>query len=90
MRLRWSLGSQRDLRQIPDYIRNERPSAAGKVLAGIRQGCQSLTCAPLRGRPGNRKGTRELILPPLPYVIVYRVRDSYIQIVRIWHGAQNR
>ena len=32
----------------------------------------------------------ELVLFPLPYVAVYRVKESTIEILHIWHGAQNR
>ena len=43
---------------------------------------------PRRGRPGRKDGTRELVLSPLPYVVVYAVRGDVIYIVRILHGAQ--
>ena len=39
---------------------------------------------------GREKGTRELVLSPLPYIAVYRVRESTIEILHIWHGAQDR
>ena len=44
---------------------------------------------PRRGRPGKKEGTRELVLSPLPYVVVYRISDEVIQLVRILHGSQN-
>ena len=31
---------------------------------------------PHRGRPGRKVGTRELVIPSLPYLIVYTVRDD--------------
>ncbi len=43
-----------------------------------------------RGRPGKEPGTRELVLPPLPYVVVYRVRDEIVEIARVFHAAQSR
>jgi len=33
-------------------------------------------------------GRRELVFPPLPYIVVYRVTDSAVEISRIFHGAQ--
>ncbi len=42
---------------------------------------------PNLGRPGEVSGTRELVSPP--YVIVYRIADEFIEILHIWHGAQN-
>jgi len=43
---------------------------------------------PGRGRPGRRTGTRELVLSPLPYIVVYQIRGEVIDIVRILHGTQ--
>jgi plasmid stabilization system protein ParE len=45
---------------------------------------------PHRGRPGREEGTRELVFPPLPYVAVYRVKEESVEILRIYHGAQER
>jgi plasmid stabilization system protein ParE len=44
---------------------------------------------PERGRPGLVIGTRE-ITTVWPYVIVYRVTAMDVEIIRIWHGAQER
>jgi toxin ParE1/3/4 len=48
----------------------------------------ALVSIPFRGRPGKKEGTRELVLSPLPYIVVYRITDDAIHIVRILHGAQ--
>ena len=33
-------------------------------------------------------GTRELVISPLPYIVVYKVLGDIIFVVRILHGAQ--
>jgi len=33
-------------------------------------------------------GTRELLLLPLPFIIVYRVKSDAVEIANIVHGAQ--
>jgi hypothetical protein len=43
---------------------------------------------PLVGRVGREAGTRELGLAPMPHIVVYRIRDTGIEILR--HGARNR
>ena len=43
---------------------------------------------PNRGRPGKKEGTRELVLSPLPYLVVYAVHGDVIFVVRILHRAQ--
>jgi toxin ParE1/3/4 len=43
---------------------------------------------PHRGRPGKKEGTREMVLSPLPYIVVYRIASDAIHNLRILHGAQ--
>ena len=43
-----------------------------------------------RGRPGREEGTGEILFPPTPYVAVYRVREQTIEVMRIYHAAQDR
>jgi len=45
---------------------------------------------PQRGRAGLKPGTRELVLMPLPYIIVYGIEGESIHIYRILHAAQDR
>jgi len=46
---------------------------------------------PHSGKHGMEEGTRELVIPKLPYIVAYWVMESdVVQILRIWHGAQNR
>jgi toxin ParE1/3/4 len=90
MRIRWTVPAAHDLYRITSYIRRNNPEAARTVAKAIYDGCESLTQSPNRGRKGTEPGTRELVFSPLPYIAVYRVKESVIEIMRIWHGAQNR
>ena len=89
MRIRWTQPAVNDLTGICDYL-DERGSAAisRRVALMIYRSATSLQKFPNRGRPGRQAGTRELILTSLPYVIVYRIREDAVQILRILHGAQ--
>lgn len=78
-----------DLQQIRNYISQDNPQAASRMAVEIAAACDRLELFPERGRPGKKPGTRELTAV-WPYVIVYRVRPDGIDIVRIWHGRQNR
>jgi toxin ParE1/3/4 len=40
------------------------------------------------GRGGRVPGTRELVLRPLPFIVVYRVRRSRIEVIALLHGAR--
>lgn len=43
---------------------------------------------PNGGRQGRVRGTRELALPPLPFIVIYRIMDTAVEIANIVHGAQ--
>ena len=78
-----------DLARIRTYIGQENPAAANRVAVQLLAACDRLEYLPERGRPGLVPGTRELAAV-WPYVIVYRVTPEGVQILRIWHGAQDR
>ena len=78
-----------DLARIRDHIGQQNPAAANRVAVQLLAACDRLEHLPERGRPGLVPGTRELAAM-WPYVIVYRVTPEEVQILRIWHGAQDR
>jgi toxin ParE1/3/4 len=78
-----------DLAEIRFYIGSESPAAASRVAIQIAAACDRLEHLPERGRPGLVAGTRE-ITSIWPYVIVYRIVPDAVEIVRIWHGVQDR
>ncbi len=41
------------------------------------------------GRPGWTENTRELAVAGLPYLVIYRVAQEAVHVLRIHHGAQN-
>jgi toxin ParE1/3/4 len=89
MRLRWTAPAAHDLYTITRHIKHVNPLAAREVARAIYDGCSSLERFPNRGRKGRIEGTRELVFPGLPYVAVYRIREQTIELVRIYHGAQD-
>jgi addiction module RelE/StbE family toxin len=89
MRLRWTEPAAQDLTRICDYIEAQSgPAAARKVALTIYEGVSSLIDFPKRGRPGKQVDTRELVITRLPYIVVYRLRESTVEVFRILHGAQ--
>jgi len=88
MTVRWSPEAAADLAAIVEYIRKENPAAAERVARKIYEGVAALASFPKQGRPGRTKGTHELVFSPLPYVVVYRVKDDAVEIARVLHGAQ--
>jgi len=90
MQIRWTPAAAEDFQRLNDYLKNRHPGYREPTLRKIYASLQSLKEWPHRGRIGREEGTRELLFPPLPYVAVYRVREESIEILRIWHGAQER
>lgn len=90
MHIRWTAPAAQDFYAIVRYIGRENPTAAREVAKSIYGGCESLIGSPHRGRKGKQSGTRELVFSPLPYIAVYRVAADTVEILHIWHGAQDR
>jgi toxin ParE1/3/4 len=88
MQLRWSPAAAEDLFRIIEYIRQENAPAAQRIAKTIYESAGSLKSFPNKGRTGRVEGTRELPLPPLPFVVVYRVRRDMVEIANVIHGAQ--
>ena len=88
MQLRWSSEAADDLARIVQHIRQDNPSAADRIAILIYQRVGTLETFPNLRRPGRVEGTRELPLPPLPFVVVYRLRGEAVEIARVLHGAQ--
>ena len=49
---------------------------------------RSLKRFPDRGRVGHKSGTRELIVTPMPYMIVYSVEAETVHVLRVIHAAR--
>jgi toxin ParE1/3/4 len=89
MLVRWTEPAVNDFAHICDYT-EERfgPGQARRTALAIYESIESLRAFPHKGRPGRSPNTRELDIPKLPFVAVYRVRDGIIEIDRVLHGAQ--
>jgi addiction module RelE/StbE family toxin len=88
MLIRWSPEAAESFEAIYEYLTDDNPKAAQRVALHIYEAASSLANHPSRGRVGRMDGTRELVLAPLPYLIVYRVNQIAVEIVRVVHGAQ--
>ena len=93
MRLRYTPQAIRHLDAIAQYISERNPEAARRVGARIREVIDLLRIFPLIGHAGGLSGTRELVVPSLPYIIVYRLEyreENTLVILGVYHAAQLR
>jgi toxin ParE1/3/4 len=88
MRVRWTMAASVDLEVIAEYLFEETPDNAARLIRELYRTPNTLKNFPERGRIGRKEGTRELILSALPYVFVYEIKGQDIFVVRILHGAQ--
>jgi addiction module RelE/StbE family toxin len=86
----WLNAATRSLRQVHARIAADNPEAARKVVKRIQQAVERLADFPESGRLGQVAGTRELVVPGLPYLVVYRVGKESVEILRVFHTSQDR
>ena len=90
MRLRWRLSAVNDLTEISDFISENDPEAARAVVNRVLHSVERLASFPNSGRAGKVEGTRELVVPGLPYIVVYTCDDTDVSIIGVFHGARDR
>ena len=89
MKVRWLAAAAQALDREYDYLAARNPQAARAVFARIVALVRRLGEFPQSGRPGQIAGTRELVIPGLPYVVIYRVNGDQVEILRVFHTARD-
>jgi addiction module RelE/StbE family toxin len=90
MNLVFSPLSLRQLHEIQDYIADDNPAAADKVVTRIRQSVEILADFPKLGRIWEDGPTRVLMVSGLPYRIHYRLLEAtdIVEIMLILHASR--
>lgn len=90
MKILWTDPAAKDLDSIESYIKEDNPVAAVDVVLSIIHTVETLLSEHSHiGKPGRVYGTRELVVPAYPaYIVVYRVLEHKLEILRILHGAR--
>ena len=88
MRVRWLRAALANLEAEAEYIAEENPAAAGRVVQRIFRAVDILKKNPAMGRAGRVPGTRELVVGETPYILPYRVRGDVVEILRVFHAAR--
>jgi toxin ParE1/3/4 len=90
MRIRWTRAAAEDLEHIKDYLTEHHPQFVQSTVIELYETIRSLKTSPRRGRLGREEGTRELALSRLPYIVAYRIKEQAVEVLHIFHAAQNR
>jgi toxin ParE1/3/4 len=80
-----------DLEGIYRWIAQDSPKAAKAVVERIFASTELLASFPYMGRAGREEGTREWVVPRLPYIVVYEVHEDRdeVVVIAVFHGAQD-
>lgn len=89
MQIRWTGPALADFMRICDHSNlHFGPGRGRRTALQIYEAVDSLADFPNIGRVGRKADTSELVISGLPFLVVYRLNDGTIEIVRILHGAQ--
>ncbi len=88
MTIVWSRAALRDLNAIAAYLAERNPDQVAKVIARITAVVARYSRFPNLGRPGPSQGTREIVVPGQPYIVVYRVRGEVFEVLSVRHTSR--
>ena len=85
----WSPEAINDLAALRAYIAEDDPAAAQRVVFHIIRGIEQLLAGqPHMGRAGRVPGTRELVVSRTPYIVLYRIWNNRLQVLRVYHSVR--
>ena len=88
VRIRWTESAAAALESVQDYIAKDDPRAAFEVAQRIRIVVGQLEEHPKRGRRGRVRGTYELVVDGVPYIVPYRIKNNEFQILSVYHRSR--
>jgi len=88
MKLRWLKRGVASLLAVEQHIAADNPAAGRRIADTIETAVNRLAQFPQIGRVGVVDGTRELIVPGTPFLVVYVVTQKEVLILRVFHCKQ--
>ena len=88
MRIRWTSPAASALEAILDHIAADNPRAARDIAIRIDVAVRQLSEHPRSGRKGRVRGTFELVIHGMPYIVPYRIKGAEIQILSVYHTSR--
>ena len=79
-----------DLFDIYEYIANDNPPAARRMVEAINKTCETIIVEnPFIGRTRERLSPHIRSFTVRPYIIFYIPTDDTIDVIRVLHGARD-
>lgn len=88
MMIVWLEDADTELAQIVVDIGSHNPAAAVAIDHRVHAAIEHLSTFPDAGRPGRKSGTREILVIDYPYVVIYRVLSTQVQILGVRHTSR--
>jgi len=89
VKVEWRPLARQDLDETLAYVADDNPDAANRLQDEIERQVEMLAKMPEMGRPGRRRGTRELVIAGTRYIAAYRLTQNRLEILRLLHGARH-
>lgn len=89
LRLEWTTPAADQFEYAQDFYHALNPVAAKAMALRLMEAAQRLCEHPTMGRPGRVPGTREWVVARTPYLVVYRERGDALEVLHVWHEAQD-
>ena len=90
MKIIWSRQAQRDKQTIWSFLSDRGVAYADRVELRIEARVESLAQFAYLGGPIPGTNRRKLSIPDIQHVVIYRIDDTIIRILRIRATAQDR
>lgn len=88
-RVEWSERFRDELRREYELLRKENPVAARAVVQKIVTTSRRLRDFPHSGRTWRLKDAKELIIPGVPYCVIYDVADDVVVLLMLFHTSRD-
>lgn len=87
--IKWTAPAKRDILEATKHALKDDPAKAEKLADALFKAVEQLALFPGSAPPGRIEGTRQLSLPKLPFVIIYKIGFTDLHILRILHTRRN-
>lgn len=88
MQVKWLKWALRNLEQARNYVFQDNPTAAQELIIKIQNAANQLQKYPFMGKNGRVECTKELIISNSPYILIYRVKEESVEVLRILHTSK--
>lgn len=89
-KIAWTEAATVDLLRVKTFFELADFETSKVIVATIREKAESLILFPNRGRPTEKENTRELLVSPFPFILIYTVEGETVRILRVLHTSQDR